>query len=82
MCLSKLHKFLKLKLIKSQFHKIIKISIKILFNRRLEIQQDLSDVIISCASNVCLWLHIQSAINMNVIAWIYGCYIVDILKCT
>jgi hypothetical protein len=28
---------------------------------------------------VYLWLHIQSAINMDIIAWIYGCYIVDIL---
>ena len=38
------------------------------------------DVIISCASSVYLWLHIQSAINMDVSLWIYEYYIVDILN--
>ena len=67
LCLAKLHKFLKLKLfhkiikiikilikIIKIIKIIIKISIKILFNRCLETQQNLFDVIISCASSVYL----------------------------
>jgi len=53
LCLAKLHKFLRLKLLKLHFHKIIKLKyIKILFGRCLVIQQSLFDVIIYCASSV------------------------------
>ena len=44
------------------------------------IQYCLCDVVISCDSSVFLWLHIQSAINMEFNLWIYGYYIVDILN--
>ena len=33
------------------------------------------DVTIPCESNVFMWLHIQSAKNMEITVWIYRCYI-------
>jgi hypothetical protein len=36
--------------------------------------------ICGCIYSVYLWLHIQSALNMEVNVWIYGYYIVDILN--
>ena len=66
MCLAKLHKFLKLKLLESQFRTII----KILLNRCFVLQYSLFDVIISCSSSVYLWLHIQSLVDDDsVLVW-------------
>jgi len=66
LCLAKLHKFLKLKLLESQFRTII----KILLNRCFVLQYSLFDVIISCSSSVYLWLHIQSLVDDDsVLVW-------------
>ena len=54
--------------------------IKILFGRRWVIQQILCDIIISYASNVFLWLHIRSAINMEFSVWIYGYQTVNVCR--
>jgi len=34
----------------------------------------------SHAISMCVWLHIQSAINVDVIIWMYRYYIVDMLN--
>jgi hypothetical protein len=45
-----------------------------------DIQLNLFDIIIYCASSEYLWLHIQSALNVEVSVWIYGYYTVEILN--
>jgi len=71
LCLANLHKFLKLKLLKLQFHKIIKILFSHVYNK-------ICSMLYSYTSSVYLWLHIQSAINMDVIVWMCRYYIMDI----
>jgi hypothetical protein len=87
LCLSTLNKFLKLRLLRLQFHKIIRLKyIKILFGRLRVIQKILCDFIISCASSVFLWLHIQflvAVISLLVLrVLIRGGYRVMYEKCT
>jgi len=43
-----------------------------------ECQYSVYDITVSCERSVFMWLHIPSAINMEIIVWIYGCYIVII----
>ena len=58
-------KFLKLMLLKLQFHKIIRTKyIKILFGRHRVIQKNLRNITISCASSVFMWLYIQSLVGV------------------
>jgi hypothetical protein len=71
LCFAKLHKFFKLRLLKLQLHKTVRLKYtKILFGRRWVLQQILREVIISCATIEFLCLHVQSAINMAVSVWI------------
>ena len=57
----KLHKFFKLKLLKLQFHKIIRLK---LFGCRWVIQYSFCNITISCESKVYMWLHILSLVTV------------------
>ena len=68
------HKFINCRCKKLQFHKIVKI-LKLLFIR---VYSKICSTLISCVSSVFLWLHIQFAINNDVVVWIYRYYILNI----
>jgi hypothetical protein len=59
---AKLHKFFKLKLLKLQFHKIIRLKLS---DHRWVIQYSVCDITIPCESKVFMWLHIQSLVTVT-----------------